>query len=50
MELTRFNIETTIIINNIEIANYVDNNTPYVPVDDIDDLIKLVEEASGALF
>ena len=38
------------IINYIDIANYADDNTPYVIADDIDDLIKSLEEASTALF
>ena len=32
------------IISNIEIASYVDDNTPYVAADNIDDLIKSLEE------
>ena len=38
------------IINDIDIANYADDNTPYVIADNIDDLIKSLEEASTALF
>ena len=33
------------IISNIEIASYVDDNTPYIAADNIDDLIKSLEEA-----
>ena len=38
------------IINYIDIANYADDNTPYAIADNIDDLIKSLEEASTALF
>ena len=37
-------------INNIDIANYVDDNTPYVIADNIDDLIKSLGEAFLSLF
>ena len=48
-----FNIflaERFFIISNINIASYADDNTPYIAVDYIDDLIKSLEEASTALF
>ena len=38
------------IIRNIDIANYTDDNTPYIAADNIDDLIKSLEEAPTALF
>ena len=38
------------VIGNIDITSYADNNTPYIAVDNIDDLIKSLEEASAALF
>ena len=38
------------IVNDIDIANYADDNAPYIVVDNIDDLIKSLEEASTALF
>ena len=37
-------------IGNRGIASYADNNTPYIAVDNIDDLIKSLEEALAALF
>ena len=38
------------IISNINIASYADDNTSYIAIDNIDDLIKSLEEASTALF
>ena len=38
------------IINNINIARYADDNTSYIVADNIDDLIKSLEETSTALF
>ena len=38
------------LISNIDIASYADDDTPYIAADDIDDLIKSLEEASTALF
>ena len=38
------------VIGNIDITSYADNNTPYIAVDNIDDLIKSLEEALAALF
>ena len=38
------------LISNIDIASYADDDTPYVAADDIDDLIKSLEEASTAFF
>ena len=38
------------IISNIEIASYTDDNTPYIAADNIDDLIKSLEDESTALF
>ena len=38
------------IINDIDIATYVDDNTPVVIADNIDDHIKSLEETSTALF
>ena len=37
------------IINDIDIANYADDNTPYVIADNTDGLIKSLEETSIAL-
>ena len=37
-------------ISNINIASYADDNTSYITADNIDDLIKSLEEASTALF
>ena len=37
------------IISNIDIASYADDNTQYIATDNIDDLIKSLEEASTAL-
>ena len=38
------------VIGSIDITSYADNNTPYIAVDNIDDLIKSLEEALAALF
>ena len=48
LEPLLFNIFFTdlfFIINYIDIANYADDNTPYIIVDNIDDLIKSLEES-----
>ena len=37
------------IISNIDIASYPDDKIPYIAADNIDDLIKLLEEESTAL-
>ena len=57
-ELHKVNIETTIIqyflvdllfiISNVDIASYADDNAEYIVADIIDDLIKLLKEASTA--
>ena len=36
------------MISNINIASYADDNTSYISADNIDDLIKSLEEASVA--
>ena len=33
------------IVSNREITSYVDDNTPYIAADNIDDLIKSLKEA-----
>ena len=38
------------IVNNKDIANYADDNTPYATTSDIDSLIVYLEEASKSLF
>ena len=38
------------ILNDVDIANYADANTPYVIADDISSLITSLEKASKALF
>ena len=38
------------IVSNREITSYVDDNTPYIAADNIDDLIKSLGEALAALF
>ena len=38
------------IVNSMEIANYVDDNTPYVTANDMDSLIASLEEVSKSLF
>ena len=38
------------ILNNIDIENYVDDNTPYSSSNDVNGLIKSLEEASKELF
>ena len=38
------------IVNNTDIANYADGNTPYATANDIDSLIASLEEASKFLF
>ena len=48
-----FNIFLTdlfFIANNMDIANYADENTPYAAANDIDSLIASLEEASKSLF
>ena len=53
MEPLLFNIflaDLFFIVNDIDIENYADDNTPHVIADNIDDLIKSLEEASTALF
>ena len=37
------------IISNIDIASYPDDKIPYIAADNIDDLIKLLEEESTVL-
>ena len=39
-----------LIVNNMDIANYADGNTPYATVNDINSLIVSLEEASKSLF
>ena len=53
LRLLLFNIflaDLFFIISNIDIASYADDNTPYIATDNIDDLIKSLEEAFTALF
>ena len=38
------------IVNEIDIANYADDNTPYTSSNDVNGLIKSLEEASKELF
>ena len=38
------------ILNKIDIANYADGNTPYISSNDVNGLIKSLEEASKELF
>ena len=38
------------VVNSTDIANYADDNTPYVTANDIDGLIASLEEASKPLF
>ena len=48
-----FNIFSTyliLIISKIDIASYVDDNASYIIADNINDLIKSLEEASTAFF
>ena len=46
-----FNIFLTdLLFSNIDIASHVDVNTPYIAADNIDDLVKSLEEASTTLF
>ena len=37
-------------MGDIDIANYADDNTPYVTADDIDGVIAFLENASNTLF
>ena len=39
-----------LIMDDIDIANYSDDNAPYVTADDIDEVKALLENASNALF
>ena len=45
-----FLIDLFFIIENTDIASYADDNTPYISADDIDGVIKSLEEASETLF
>ena len=45
-----FLIDLFFIIENTDIAIYADDNTPYISADDIDGVIKSLEEASATLF
>ena len=45
-----FLIDLFFIIENTDIASYADDNTPYISADDIDGVIKSLEEASATLF
>ena len=38
------------VVNNIEIASYADDNTPYMIADNVDDLTTSLEQASNGLF
>ena len=38
------------ILNEADIANYADNHTPYTSSNDVNELIKSLEEASKELF
>lgn len=38
------------ILNDVDIASYVDDNTPYVIANDINGVIAFLEKASRALF
>ena len=38
------------ILNGVDIANYADDNTPYVITDNINGVIASLEKASKALF
>ena len=38
------------VVGNIDIASYAENNGPYIAVDNIDDLIKSLEEALATSF
>ena len=37
-------------VNDIDISSYVDDNTPYMVADNVDDLITSLEQASNGLF
>ena len=45
-----FLIDLFFIIDDTETASYADDNTPYVIADNIDGLIKSLQEASEILF
>ena len=45
-----FSIDLFFIIEDTDIASYADDNTPYVSADNIDGVIKSLEEASEILF
>ena len=47
---TIFLTELFFIINDTDNASYADDNAPYIIADNIDDLMKSLEEASTALF
>ena len=45
-----FLIDLFFIIENTDIASYADDNTPYISTDDIDGVIKSLEEGLATLF
>ena len=45
-----FLVDLVFILNKIDIANYADDNTPDTSSNDVNELIKSVEEASKELF
>ena len=45
-----FKYDSWSILYHIDITSYVDDNAPYIAADNIDDLIKSLEETSSALF
>ena len=45
-----FNIFLFLIVNDIDIASYADDNTPYMIADNADDFITSLEQASNSLF
>ena len=45
-----FLVDLFFILNDVDIASYADDNTPYVIADDINGVIRSLEKASKALF
>ena len=45
-----FLVDLFFTVNDIDIASYVDDNTPYMIADNVDDLITSLEQASNGLF
>ena len=45
-----FLIDLFLIIDDVDLASYTDDNTPYVTADNVDEAIDSLEQAANALF